>query len=423
MAIRLDDVFDELSALLGSGSVADPYPVFAERRRETPVMTGDIMAEFGLPAMAQAIDGSRPMFTMFRYDDISRALRDGGTFSSSVVNDVFEPVMGRILLGMDGEEHRSYRGLLTPVFARRLLEIWRTEVIRPVARRYVEELAATGKSADLLEFGLRFPVRMIYEIMGLQGGTSYDEFARSGLTLLLAVNGVNPAKPDETARLVKQAIGEAENLYESIVAVVARRRAEGADRDDFIGHLLRTEFEGARLDDSQIAVFIRSLIPAAAETTTRTWLNVMVCLLDRPDVVERITSEPELLPSAIDEANRLEPAATVLGRITTKRVEVRGVQIPAGAGVTLAVASGNRDADTYENPDVYDLDRKGPPPLSFGTGPHVCPGQNTAKIEMHEATQALFDILPNLRIDPSAPPSEIRGVMMRSPTGLPVVWD
>ncbi len=85
MTATSSDVFAELSATLGAGAVGDPYPVFAQRRRETPVMVGDIMAEFGLPAMAQSLDGSRPMYTLFRYDDIAAALRNPEVFSSSVV--------------------------------------------------------------------------------------------------------------------------------------------------------------------------------------------------------------------------------------------------------------------------------------------------------------------------------------------------
>ncbi len=364
-----EDVFAELSAELGSATVGDPYPVFAERRRMTPVMEGDIMAEFGLPSFAQTLDGSRPIYTFFRYDDIVGALRDPGTFSSSVIMDVFEPLLGRVVLGMDGAEHRSLRGLLMPAFTRRLVEIWTDEIMRPVARELVAELAPK-KRANLVDFSLHFPVRMIYRILGFPDDqASYDEFARSGLTMLLALSGVNPSKPEETARAIERAMRESHALYGSIQKVVEQRRAEGSEGDDFIGHLLRAEFEGEKLDDDQIVTFVRSLLPAASETTTRTFLNVMTCLLERPEIMNELRQDSSLIPKAINEANRLEAATTVFGRLATKDVEVRGVRIPAGAGITLAAASGNRDEETYVDPDTFDMHREGPPRPDLGLRP------------------------------------------------------
>ncbi len=325
---------------------------------------------------------------------------------------------------MDGPEHRAWRGLLTPAFARSLIETWQAEIMRPVARRLVSELAQSGHRANLSGFGLRFPVRMIYEILGFRAeGDAYDESARAGLTMLLALTGVNPTKPEETARAVARAKQEADTLYANIHRVIEQRRAQGAEENDLIGHLLRAESEGQRLDDDQITIWVRSLLPAAAETTTRTWLNIMACMLGRPDVVNAVRDDAGLIPAVITEGMRLEASTTVIGRICTREIEVRGVTIPAGAGVTLAAAAGNRDEEVFEKPDEYDLTRSGPQALSFGSGPHVCVGQNTAQAEMTEAIRALLELLPNLRLDPDAPPPAIVGMMMRSPASLNVVWD
>jgi cytochrome P450 len=306
-------------------------------------MEGDLMGEFGLPAMAQSVDGSRKMFTLFRYDDIVAALRNHEVLSSKVIEEVFLPVLGRTVLGMDGEEHRQWRGLYMPAFTRRLVTKWTEEIVRPVARRYTEEFieAADGKRANLVDFGLRYPVRMIYEILGFPNDdeATYEEFARSGLTILLALGGVNPNDPEQTMRLIQRAAAESQSLYGAIHEIIATRRAEGAEGDDLIGHMLRSEFEGRQLTDDELTVFFRSLVPPASETTTRTWLNVMVCLLTRPDVLDEVRENRELVPAAIDEGVRLEPATTVLGRGTTRDVEVRGVTIPAGSGVTLVAAS------------------------------------------------------------------------------------
>jgi cytochrome P450 len=427
IASTSDDVFAELSRELGARSIDDPYPIFAQRRRTTPVMAGDIMAEFGLPARAASLDGSRPVFSFFKYDDIVEALRDSETYSSSVINEVFAPIVGRSVLGMDGPEHRTHRGLYRHAFTRQLLEVWRELILGPIAHHQADELAKTPrKRADLVQFGLRFPVRMIYEIIGFPNDEAmYEEFARSGLTMLLALSGVNPSDPDATRRNAARATAEAELLYAKVLQIVRDKRAHGVDSDDFIGHLLRAEFEGQRLNDDQITRFVRSLIPPASDTTTRSWLNVMVCLLERPDVMEEIREDRSLILSAIEEATRLEPAATIIGRITTRPVQVRGVHIPPKAGINLVTGSGSRDEDAWgDDAEEFDIHRKNKrAPLNWGFGPHLCPGMNTAKIEMAEATNALLDSLPNLRLDPDAERPQIRGMSKRSPLALPVAWD
>ncbi len=368
------------------------------------------------------------MYTFFRYDDIHAALRDAETYSSSVINEVMEPVFGRVVLGMDGEEHRKHRGLYTPAFTRRLVDMWQQDVMRPVARTLVEELAAIPeKRVNLVEFALRFPVRMIYQIIGLPDDEkAYDEFALRALIQQLASMGVNHSNPEETALARKRGFEASSATYENMLEVVRLRRAEGADGadgDDLISRLMHAEFEGDRLSDEQVATFIRTLLTPASETTTRSWLNVMALLLERPDVLGELRADRSLILSAVDEGMRLEPVAVVLGRITTREVELRGVQIPAEAGITLVTGSGNRDPETFENPDVYDIHRQGKTALGFGFGKHVCPGMNPARMEMFEAIDALLDALPNLRLDPDAPAPEIRGMMMRSPEAIHVVWD
>src|SRR3546814_3668176 len=48
---------------------------------------------------------------------------------------------------------------------------------------------------------------------------------------------------------------------------------------------------------------------------------------------------------------RWETASQFLARQATVDVEIRGVKIPAGAAVSLASGSANRDEDIFDNPD------------------------------------------------------------------------
>ena len=62
------------------------------------------------------------------------------------------------------------------------------------------------------------------------------------------------------------------------------------------------------------------------------------------------------------------------------------------------------------------------PLLSFGFGPHMCMGMHMALTEMEVALEEILE-LPNLRFDPDYPKPEVRGLNMRGPDALHVVWD
>ena len=428
MTVLLDEVFAELSESLGATTIGDPYPLFAERRRTAPVMEGDLMAEFGLPAMAQSVDGSRKMFTLFRYDDIVAALRNHEVFSSKVIEEVFLPVLGRTVLGMDGEEHRQWRGLYMPGFTRRLVTKWTEEIIRPVARHYTEEFiaAADGKRANLVDFGLRYPVRMIYEILGFPNDdeATYEEFARSGLTILLALGGVNPNDPEQTMRTIQRAAAESQSLYGAIHEIIATRRAEGAEGDDLIGHMLRSEFEGRQLTDDELTVFFRSLVPPASETTTRTWLNVMVCLLDATRRPRRGPREPR---AGAGGDRRGSPSGAGHDRVRARHDEGRGGSWrhdPRRFGRDARRRVGQPRREHVREPGRVrpPADRAAVAHLRFRDA-HVRRDEHGAKRDGRGDRTRCSTCC---RTCASIPPRRSRrsaACMMRSPLRLPVVWD
>ena len=59
--------------------------------------------------------------------------------------------------------------------------------------------------------------------------------------------------------------------------------------------------------------------------------------------------------------------------------------------------------------------------LSFGLGAHYCLGSHLARMEARIALSALFDRLPNLRLDP-AESARMVGFAFRSPDRLPVLF-
>lgn len=211
-------------------------------------------------------------------------------------------------------------------------------------------------------------------------------------------------------------------LHAHVMPIVSARRASAEKRDDLIGYMLDVEMDGNKFSDEDIATFVRMLLLAAAETTSRSFANMLVLLFQYPEELEKVKANRKLISKAITETMRLDPVAGNLARIAAKDMEVAGQIIPKGTAVTTSISSANRDPDIYERPNELWLERPMRPVLSFGFGPHICMGQHIARVEMEAALDLLLD-LPDLRLDPDYPEPVIRGVQMRGPDAVHAVWN
>ncbi len=403
------------------GNDVDLYPIYREMRKNSPIIAEDFMSKIGVPNIAR-YDAERKTFTVFKHKDVMAVLRDATNYTSGFIAEGLGAFFdGLILTGMDGEAHRRARALLQPIFMPDVVNTWRDSKMDPIVRNeYLKPLVPQHK-ADLMDFGLHFPIRLIYALIGFPDDQpeKVEQYAAWALAILAGPQ----VDPEKAAVARKAAMEAAQCLYDAVKEAVVEVRRKGAEGNDLISRLIRATYEGRSLDDHEITTFVRSLLPAAGETTTRTFGSLMVLLLERPDVLDRVRKDRSLVPKAIDEAIRLEPVATFKVRQAAQDLELAGMQIPKGAMVQCIVTSANRDEDVFDNSEEFDIDRKVKPSFGFGFGPHMCIGQFIAKTELQVALNAVLDLFPNLRLDPDQPKPRITGAQLRGPHSVPVIWD
>lgn len=417
---NLEQVFADVASNY-RGADIDLHAVYREMREKSPVLPENFMARLGVPSIA-GLDPDRPVFTLFKYDDVMAVMRDASNYTSGFIAEGLGAFFdGLILTAMDGDAHKSMRTLLQPVFMPETVNRWKeAKIDRVIREEYLQPMVAS-KKADIMEFALYFPIRVIYSLIGFPEDRpeEIEQYAAWALAILAGPQ----VDPEKAAAARGAAMEAAQALYDVVKVVVAQRRAEGATGDDLISRLISAEYEGRSLDDHEIATFVRSLLPAASETTTRTFGTLLTLLLERPELLARIRADRSLVNKAIDEAVRYEPVATFKVRQTAKDVVIRGVSIPKGAMVSCIVSSANRDEDAFENADTFDIDRRAKPSFGFGFGPHMCIGQFVAKTEINCALNAVLDLMPNIRLDPDKPAPEIIGAQLRGPHQVHVIWD
>jgi cytochrome P450 len=150
----------------------------------------------------------------------------------------------------------------------------------------------------------------------------------------------------------------------------------------------------------------------------------VLALLREPDVLERLRSEPDLIPSAVEELLRREAAVDrTLNRWAATDVELGGRTIGRGDLVIAILGSADRDPARFPDPDAIDLERRDNKHVAFGRGSHYCLGAPLARLEAEIALATLLRRLPGLRLAGDASDVEWRPVpLFRSLVALQVAW-
>ena len=387
------------------GGQRDPWTRLAALRRDLGVVEGDAVPDAG----AGNDDGGR-RFAVLRYDDCARVLRDNVTFSSRVYERVMGPVMGHTILEMDEPEHGRFRRLAGHAFRQKALQRWESELIGPLAQETIGRFAGRGHAELVRELTFPFPVQVIARILGLPR-RDYPMFQELAFTLTSVGAGYRASR-------------EASHQLAAYLLPIVRDRRASPD-DDLISELALAEIDGQALSDEEIVSYLRLLLPAGSETTYCSIGSLLFALLTHRDQLDDIRREGALVPRAIEELLRWEPAIPFIPRLATRDVTIADVAIPAGARVTLCLGSANRDETRFAEPDRFDIHRPEQPQLAFASGPHMCLGMHLARTEMRVVLDAVLDRLPDVELAPGPEGSDtadphMHGLGFRKPTSLPV---
>ena len=396
------DPFEAFDDVIG-GDLRDPYQDFAEKRAHSPVwkgnLVGDMMPEGMVPSES---------WTAFRFEDCSRILRSARIFSSTGYDSSIGLVMGHMILGMDDPEHRVNRNLVANAFKEKSLARWEADLIGPICNELIDRFAKRGKAELVRELTFEFPVRVIARLLGLPE-EDFAQFQRWSIELI----GLGAD--------IERGLAASESLKNYFSGVVADRRR--SPREDVISDLVSADIDGEKLTDEAINAFLLLLLPAGAETTYRSSGNLLFLLLTHPDQLAAVQRDRTLIDQAIEEALRLEPPLLMINRTATEDVELSGVTIPAGGDISTCLGSANHDETRWENPDAFDIFRTPQQHLAFAFGPHMCLGMHLARLETRVVVNAVLDRLPGVRLDRNGDDPHIRGLIFRSPTSVPVLFD
>ncbi|WP_037902704.1 cytochrome P450 [Streptomyces sp. NRRL S-350] len=386
---------------------ADPYPLYAKALELGPVVP--------------AGDG---MFVVSGYAAVNRVLRTPafGVATADMMAGL-EPaylahssmaLFGRSILQRNAPDQPRVRSLIASVFTPR-----RVAALRPAVEKAVAALldgmagqGADGSPVDFMDaFAFRLPVGVICELLGVPEQDRYRfRGLASDLTVVLEIS----ADPGE----LTEADRAADELCRYFTELAAERLAR--PQDDLVSDLARIAAEdGGRLSAEELLANLVLLLVAGFETTTNLLGNGLALLFRHPEAAAGLRSGAVTPAGFTDEVLRFDSPVQATGRVALEDgLEIDGLPVPAGSGVTLLIGAANHDPARYERPGVFDPTRTDSQPLSFGGGPHFCLGSQLARLEAEVAVPALLDRFP--RLAPGGVPTRRDRLILRGFETLPV---
>ena len=385
---------------LSARMAQDPYPDYAALRERSPVHRSRLMNAW----------------VFSRYADVDTVLRDHRRFS----NDPRKRTLNRrqqatlpdpgdyTMLFLDPPDHTRLRALVNKAFTRRAVNALEPQ-IRSLMHSHLDEVDPAG--FDLMEAVANpLPVTVIAEMLGVppQDRDRFRTWSNRRARLLEPT--ISPRE-----RTVAAEAGEA--LDEYFVPVIQARRAEPAG--DIVSALAQAEEEGDTLTQREMLNMLRLLLVAGNETTTNLIGNGMLALLRHPEELERLRSDPSLIPGAVEELLRFDSPVQTDFRGALEDCEVNGAPVRRGDNLVLLIGGANRDPAVFEEPDRLDVGRSEGSHISFGRGIHHCIGTPLARLEGRIFLEVMLERFASLHLLDGHPRYR-GGVVLRGLESLPV---
>jgi cytochrome P450 len=367
---------------------ADPHPALARLRATEPVSW--------VPELGYWLVTSR--------DAALRVLRDARAFTVDDPRFSTAQVVGPSMLSLDGPAHSAARRPFAGPFRPAEVAHRFSSRITEVAAELVAGIRPAGRAELRAGFAGPLAARVVAETLGIPDIDTatvlrwYSTFV-AAVSEVTAGGTVPPAAPA---------------AFESLAAHVLT----GIDRN---GSLLADAVAGDLGRDEAVSN-AAVLLFGGIETTEGMILNLLWHLLRHPDQLAAVRTDLDLLPNAVEESLRLEPAASVVDRYATGDIEVAGAPIRRSDPVTVSLAGANRDPTTFPDPDAFDVRRANARQhLAFAHGPHFCPAMDLARLETLIGVRTALVELPGLALDEQHPVAP-SGLVFRKPQTLHARW-
>jgi cytochrome P450 len=381
------------SATLAELEGTDPHVLLDRLRAREPV------------SWLPALDG----WLVTRRDLALDVMRDADIFTVDDPRFSTAQVVGPSMLSLDGRAHERHRTPFARPFRLDPVRERFTALVEDECESLLAGIAASGEGD--LRAALTGPL------------------AVSVMALALGLDDVPTSVPLGWYRAIVAGVTDitmgGTPSAESATAFAELGHALGPvlDREPTTSLLAASADDASGLDRAEVVSNAAVLLFGGIETTDGMIANAFHHVLGSNEARAALERQPALGANMVEESLRLEPAAAVVDRYSTRDVEVGGARIAKRELVRVSLSAANRDPSVFPEPHRFDLHRPNAKlHATFAHGPHVCLGMHLARLEARVALGLAFARLPGLELDPDCD-SAPRGLVFRKPPALRVHWE
>jgi cytochrome P450 len=289
-------------------------------------------------------------------------------YGGTLIQDL--PVSGIVLNMMDDPRHARIRRLvskgLTPLTVRRL----EAELRRRAGS--LLDAVPDGEPIDfLVEVAAELPMQMICILLGVPEEDRHDLFS-----------AIEPGFDFRTGNGTEREVSTFDMLAYGRALIAEKRATPGDDMLSVVVHARLDDVDPPGLTDDELYMFFSLLFSAGSETTRNAIAGGLAALVEHPEQLHALRTDPCLMPVAIEEILRWTTPSPSKRRTATAATELAGHAIAPGEKVVLWEGSANRDERAFDHSMTFDITRDPNLHLGFGHGLHFCLGANLARLEM-----------------------------------------
>jgi len=321
---------------------------------------------------------------ILRHAEVRQAAKDWKTYSSDAPFRVPIPSeeearsMRQLPIETDPPVHGEYRAIAEPYFQRPKLP----EMVAKV-EALIDELlrAALARETTEIVHGFALPIqaRALTYLLDTDEREA-DTWIAWGVHVFRVRGGL------------KKGVELEDYLTRKFDAV---SRAPGRC---FFSALTQARFQGRPLTREEMMGFANLTFAGGRDTVIHTIACALGHLAANPEALAYLREDPKRITLASEEFFRFFMPLTHIGRVCPVATSVHGEQVPAGGRVSLGWASANRDESVFPEADVFKIDRKPNPHLSFGFGEHLCLGAPHARLLLRTLLQKCVELVDGMEI-------------------------
>jgi cytochrome P450 len=365
------------------------------------------------PVWRQSAPDGTPFWSVTRYHDVVRVLKDTRRFSSeySTMLSVLagDSASGKAIHLIDPPKHRVIRGPTVHLMSMRVMHRHEARIRKRV--RAMIATAAADREIDFARLATAIPMAVTGEIIGIPE-KDWVDVARWTIASMAPDDPFYSAGEDANTLRMAHVY-----LFSMLAGLIQDRREKPAD--DLISLLISLDIDGQRATDEDVLVNCYAFIMGANPTIPQAASHLLLVLLQDRALWRELRGDASLLSTTVEEALRWASPVNHLLRRTTEEVRLGEETLPAGSLVAAWLGSANRDDEVFADPYVFDPRRSPNPHIAFGVGPHRCIGNPSARTGLALLLEELTAQVESVEL--AGRPQHLESNFLNGITSLPVI--